>query len=137
MRSGIRSPGSKRARFELAILPGLFSVVRLGPRARIPAGLTGFHSVTRTDGELSIVCRQRRAPRRGRREDGFRCLRVAGPLPFEATGVLAALVAPLARARIPILAVGTFDTDYLFVREERLGAAVRALGRAGHRVRVE
>ncbi|HEU5250637.1 MAG TPA: hypothetical protein VFW15_11685, partial [Thermoanaerobaculia bacterium] len=85
MRSGIRSPGSKRARFELVILPGLFSVVRLGPRARIPAGLTGFHSVTRTDKELSIVCRQERAPRRGPREDGFRCLEVAGPLPFEAT----------------------------------------------------
>lgn len=137
MRSGIRSSESKRARFELAVLPGLFSVVRLGPRARIPAALTGFHSITRTERELSIICRQERAPRRGRREDGFRCLEVAGPLPFEATGVLAALAAPLARARIPILAVGTFDTDYLFVREERLEAAVRALGRAGHRVRVE
>lgn len=138
MRSGIRSPESKRARFELAVLPGLFSIVRLGPRARIPAAaLTGFHSITRTEKELSIICRQERAPRLGRREDGFRCLEVAGPLPFEATGVLAALAAPLARARIPILAVGTFDTDYLFVREERLEAAVRALGRAGHRVRVE
>jgi uncharacterized protein len=121
----------------LTLLPGLYSVVRMGPRARIPADLPGFHSVTRTRRELSIVCRADRAPRGGRREDGFRCLEVAGPLPFEATGVLASLATPLARARIPILAISTFDTDYLFVRQERLAAALRALERAGHAVAVE
>jgi hypothetical protein len=93
--------------------------------------------VARTDKELSIVCRADQTPRGGRREDGFRCLEVAGPLPFEATGVLAALAAPLARARIPILAISTFDTDYLFVRQVRLREVVRALVRAGHAVRVE
>jgi uncharacterized protein len=133
------TPGSKfqEARLELTILPGLFSVVRLGPRAKVPGGLTGFHSVTRTRRELSIVCRTDRATRAGRREDGFRCLEVAGPLPFEATGILAALATPLSRARIPIVAISTFDTDYLLVREERLASAVRALERAGHAVRVE
>jgi uncharacterized protein len=83
------------------------------------------------------VCRAHQAPRGGRRGDGFRCLEVAGPLPFEATGILAALATPLARARVPILAISTFHTDYLFVRGERLPSAVRALEKAGHRVRVE
>ncbi|HEV8232268.1 MAG TPA: ACT domain-containing protein [Thermoanaerobaculia bacterium] len=115
----------------------LYSVVRLGPPTKVPAGSRGFHSVARTDKELSIVCRADQTPRGGRREDGFRCLEVAGPLPFEATGVLAALAAPLARARIPILAISTFDTDYLFVRQVRLREVVRALVRAGHAVRVE
>lgn len=118
-------------------MPRFYSIIRLGPRAKVPAGLTGFHSVTRTGRELSIVCRQELAPHGGRREDGFRCLEVAGPLPFEATGILVALAAPLARAGIPILAISTFDTDYLLVRHERLGAAVRALQRAGHSIPVE
>ena len=133
-------------------MPRLYSVVRLGPRATVPVGLTGFHSVTRTGRELSIVCRQELAlfevagtgppgpapaAVQRRREDGFRCLEVAGPLPFEATGVLVTFAAPLARAGIPILAISTFDTDYLLVRQERLGAAVRALERAGHAVPVE
>ena len=39
-----------------------------------------------------------------------------------------------ARARIPILAISTFDTDLLFVRDPHLTSAVRALERAGHRV---
>ena len=121
----------------LVVMPGVPAVVRLGPRAKVPTRLTGFHSITRTDKELSIVCRQDLAPRGGRSEKGFRCLEVSGPLPFEATGVLASLALPLARARIPILAISTFDTDYVLVREERLSAAVRALERAGHSVRVE
>jgi hypothetical protein len=50
---------------------------------------------------------------------------------------VASLATPLARARIPILVISTFDTDYLFVREERLAAAVRALETAGHAVAVE
>lgn len=124
-------------RLELVVMPGLYAVVRLGARATAPGRLTGFHSITRTEKELSIVCRQDLAPRVGRREKGFRCLEVSGPLPFEATGVLASLALPLARARIPILAISTFDTDYVLVREEKLSATVRALERAGHSVRVE
>lgn len=116
--------------------PGRFAVVRLSARAALPRwALVGpFHSITRTATELSIVCRQGRVPARVRREDGFRCLEVRGPFAFESIGVLASLAAPLARARIPILAVSTFDTDFLFVRELHLADAIRALEKAGHAV---
>jgi hypothetical protein len=91
----------------------------------------------RTSKELSIVCREEDAPRSRRRQDGFRCLEVAGPVPFDAVGVMAALATPLARMKIPILAISTYDTDYLLVRDERFREAVRALRRAGHRVAVK
>ena len=78
------------------------------------------------------MCRERRVPAGVRREDGFRCLAVRGPFAFEAVGVLASLAAPLARARIPILAISTFDTDYLFVRQVHVARAIRTLRRAGH-----
>ena len=52
-----------------------------------------------------------------RREDGFRCLARDAALAFDVVGILASLAAPLARARIPIFALSTFDTDYLFVRQ--------------------
>lgn len=116
--------------------PGLFAIARLPPRAKIPAWALrdGFHSITRTSSELSIVCRQDRVPAGVRREDGFRCLEVAGPLPFDAVGILASLASPLAEGRIPILAISTFDTDLLFVPRARFAAAIRALERAGHPV---
>jgi len=123
-------------RLRLVVRPGRFAVVRLSARATLPRwALAGpFHSITRTATELSIVCRQGRVPARVRREDGFHCLEVRGPFAFDAVGVLASLATPLARARIPILAVSTFDTDFLFVREAHLADAIRALEKAGHAV---
>jgi hypothetical protein len=61
-------------------------------------------------------------------------LRVAGTIDFALTGVLAAVLAPLADAGVSIFAVSTFDTDYVLVREHALAAAVSALQAAGHRV---
>jgi hypothetical protein len=49
-------------------------------------------------------------------------------------GVLSALAAPLAEAKISLFAVSTFDTDYLLVASETLSAAISALERAGHKI---
>jgi hypothetical protein len=67
-------------------------------------------------------------------QSGFRALKVRGPLDFSLVGVLAALGAILAAEGISIVALSTFDTDYLLVPEPRLSAAVAVLERAGHRV---
>jgi uncharacterized protein len=91
-----------------------------------------FVSITRTPDELSIVCPEEQAPPGARSETGFRCFAVAGPLPFSATGILAALVAPLAKVGIPVFAIATFDTDYLLLREARVEEAAAALEGAGH-----
>ena len=53
------------------------------------------------------------------------------PLDFALTGVLARLAGPLAEAGVSIFAISTYDTDYLFVREEQFGIAIDALRRAG------
>ena len=124
----------KSPALRLAVRPGRFAVARLPAGAPLPRwAFSGpFHSITRTASELSVVCREGRVPAGVRREVGFRCLAVRGPFPFDVVGVLASLAAPLARARIPIHAISTFDTDYLFVRQVHLARAVRALRRAGH-----
>ncbi len=41
---------------------------------------------------------------------------------------------PLARARISIFAISTYDTDYVLVKGTDLDAAIAALEGAGHRV---
>jgi len=65
---------------------------------------------------------------------GLRALRVEGPLAFEEIGILAALLDPLARAGLSILAVSTYQTDYVLVEEDTLAAAAEALRDAGHQV---
>ena len=131
----------------LKLLAPRLAVCRLGPGAALPSwALSGtFCSVTRAPGELSVICPEEELPalpvKEGaagfpaaggpdslRVERGFRAFQVEGPLDFELTGVLAGLLEPLAQAGIPVLAVSTFDTDYLLVRAQRVEEAIRALG---------
>lgn len=112
-------------------LPGRFAVCRLDPDDPTPSE---FWSVTRTDDELSVICAEDAVPEGAAVQRGWRGLQVAGPLDFALTGVAAALTAPLAQAGVSLLPVATYDTDYLFVREDDLPRATAALTAAGHTV---
>jgi hypothetical protein len=118
------------------MLDELYAIVRLEPDAPLPewAVRGHFRSVTRSDTEMSIVCREEDVPRDASAERGWCCFEVAGPLDFSLTGVVASLVTPLAEAEIPIFVISTFETDYLLVRERDLHEAVQALTSAGHSV---
>jgi hypothetical protein len=122
----------------LIVLPGSYAVCRLPAEASFPAWAAGeFVSVTRTDAELSVVCREDAPPAGVRCERGWRRLRVAGALDFSLVGVLAALVVPLAEARASVFAISTFDTDYVLVRQGDLARATEALRAAGHSIQLE
>ncbi len=124
-------------RLTLLVVDGTFAVCRLDVDAPIPPWATAgrFFSVTRTAAELSVVCRQDAVPEGVACEAGWRCLRVAGALPFSAVGVLASLTAPLAAAGVSVFVVSTFDTDYLLVKEGLLERAADVLRQVGHVVR--
>jgi hypothetical protein len=120
----------------LEVVEGRFAVCRLGPSEAAPGWASGgpFVSVTRTDAELSIVCREDAVPAAVAAERGWRGLRVAGPLGFGLTGILASLAVPLASSGVSIFVVSTYDTDYVLVQERDLDRAKDALARAGHEV---
>lgn len=117
----------------ISVLPLRLAVCRLAPEAALPFWIRGsFTSVTRTPDELSIVCDDGAVPPDVQAERGWRALKVEGPIPFEVTGVAAALVSPLAEARISVFLLATFDTDYLLLKEEVFDAAVSVLRGRGH-----
>jgi uncharacterized protein len=119
----------------LTLSPARLAVCRLPPRAPMPSWVRGaFTSVTRTDTEVSIVCDDDTVPNDVEAERGWHAFVVAGPIPFETTGVAAALVSPLAAAKISVFLIATFDTDYLLVRAADLTNATGALRAAGHEV---
>jgi hypothetical protein len=53
----------------------------------------------------------------------------------DATGMLSAIVAPLAGAGLPVWVAASYDGDLVFVPAGRLEEAVDALRRAGHQVK--
>ena len=126
----------KRTNLTLSLLPENYSICRLGPEADIPPwALAGdFYSITRTKGELSLVCSEEFVPVGVQCEKGWRCILVSGPLDFSLTGILASLTNSLAEAGISVFAVSTFDTDYLLVKADNLKRAVLKLEEAGHRL---
>jgi uncharacterized protein len=118
-----------------SVIVGSWTVVKLGAGDPIPAwalDAAGFSSITRTEEELSIVCRDEAVPRDAALEPGWSLLKMHGPLQFAEVGVLASFTVPLASAGISLFAVSTFDTDYILVKTTTLDAACEALVAMGH-----
>lgn len=120
----------------LSILPEEFAICRLDAGSPVPGwAFTGsLSSITRTADELSVVCVQEQAPEQIQCDRDWRCLKVHGPLDFSLTGVMAALVTPLAEAGISVFVLSTFDTDYLMVKARNLESAIRTLTDARHKI---
>jgi hypothetical protein len=125
---------------DVTVLPGTLAVCRLRASERVPSWALelheGFVSITRTPDELSIVCPQEAVPPDTTVEEDWRALVVPGPIPFEATGVLAAITVPLADAGVPVFAISTYDTDYVLVREPQLARALHVLRADPERQRI-
>ena len=120
----------------MILLPGRFAIHRLPPSAPLPAELLAspFFSITRTADELSIVCLASVPLPGSQVSDGWRGWRVAGTLNFALTGILANLSRTLAGAGVSLFAVSTYDTDYVFVREEQVAQSEDAFRQAGYSI---
>lgn len=118
----------------LEVLSLELAVCRLGPGDSVPGWAldSPFFCISRTEDELSVICPQDRIPPGVEMVGGWRGLKVRGPLDFNQVGVLASLAQPLAAAKISILAVSTFETDYILLRKNDIKSAVSALRKDGH-----
>ena len=119
---------------KLRTLPDSYAVVRLQPGSDLPEWVDKgpFRSVTRTEHEVSVVCRDHDVPEGESVDRGWTVLEVMGLLDFSLSGVVASLVQPLADAELPIFVISTFESDYVLVRSSDLGRAADALEEAGH-----
>src|SRR6266404_3093984 len=111
-------------------LPGTYSILKLGAHDAIPSwALEGaFFSIGKTNEELSIVCETSSVPADlENKSDHWKCLKVQGLLDFAQTGILSSIAGPLAKAKISIFAVSTFNTDYILVKADSLVKAKEAL----------
>jgi hypothetical protein len=115
-------------------LPDSYAVVRLQPGSELPEWVDKgpFRSVTRTDHEVSVVCRDHDVPEGESVDRGWTVLEVMGPLDFSLSGVVASLVQPLASEELPIFVISTFESDYVLIRSSDLGRAADILEEAGH-----
>lgn len=91
--------------------------------------------VGKTDEELSLICTTEYVPDSTvERVDGWRGFRIQGTLDFSVIGVLASISSLLSEAKIPIMAVSSFNTDYIFTKEKDFDTAVSLLTSHGYSI---
>lgn len=121
----------------LHLRTGRYAVSQLPPDANIPqwaVSARGLVSVTRREGELSVVCIEAAVPENIKSQGGWRLMELEGPFEFSLTGILLSVLRPLAEAGVGIFALSTYDTDVVLVQEHDVEKAIESLLSAGHRV---
>jgi len=116
---------------QLKILDEKFAVCKLADASAINLG-DEYVFIGKTAHELSLVCAENSVPLNHTHcERSWRGMYICGELDFTMIGILAQISKVLADREIGILAISTYNTDYIFVKEERLADAVDAFEGAG------
>lgn len=119
---------------ELKTIPYRFTVCKLMSVGDLPSDVD-FCFTAKTDEEISLVCKTEDVPEKTLvRDDGWKGFRIEGVLDFSLIGILSKISAILAENKVGIFAVSTYNTDYIFVKEENFGKAINALKDNGYDV---
>ena len=115
-------------------MSGDYAIAQLAADQPMPAWLEGdgLMSVTRTEDELSIVCRQDRVPEGVRSDPDWVALHLVGPFAFDETGIVLSVIRPLSENGLGIFVLSTFNGDVLLVKKTDLRQAEHLLEAAGH-----
>lgn len=91
--------------------------------------------IAKTDEENSLVCKTDCVPANAVESDnGWRGFRIEGTLDFSLIGILSKISFVLAENNIGIFAVSTYNTDYIFVKEENFSKALTVLADKGYEI---
>ena len=94
-----------------------------------------FYFAGKTDEEISLVCKTEDVPANTlERDDGWRAFRIQAVLDFSLIGILSKISGILADNEIGILAVSTYNTDYILTKADNFDRALSVLEAAGYTV---
>lgn len=112
---------------------GEFSVCKVTDYSRVQPGEYCF--IGKTDEENSLVCPTDRVPDNATAcNSGWKAFRIQGTLDFSLIGILSEISTLLANNNIGIFAVSTYNTDYIFTKQENYKKALNILSENGYSV---
>jgi hypothetical protein len=123
----------KNKKLTLSILPEKIAICHFDKNSLIPKWALEekrFVSIAKTSDELSIICPEDKIPGGVLVERGWRAFKLLASLDdldFTATGIVSSLAAPLAKAKISIFCISTYETNYILVEEKNFIKAKRIL----------
>ena len=119
-----------KEKLKIISIDGLFGICKLEKGTKIPRWAVtkdSLYSITKTADELSVVCPQHRIPYTIKAEKGWKALKIEGPLDFSLTGVLESILRPLANLKISVFVHSTYETDYLFIKQNQFDRVITEL----------
>lgn len=120
----------------LAVLPQSFVIHSLDADATIPAAVLAspLFFIGKTEDELSVVVDSSVEIDSIDNDSGWRALELIGPLDLSMVGIMASIGQVLAKAKISIFVVSTFETDFFLVKNNKLDDAIQALEGDGYTI---
>ncbi|MCD7854717.1 MAG: ACT domain-containing protein [Clostridiales bacterium] len=115
---------------KLKVIEGSFSICKVNNINDIDLK-NEFTFVSVTDEEISLVCKteciEENDIETAERDDGWKAFRIEGVLDFSLLGIIAHISKILAENKIGIFVVSTYNTDYIFVKENNFDKAIKVL----------
>ena len=94
-----------------------------------------YSFIGKTEEENSLVCVTSDVPPNViQRDDGWKGFRIQGILDFSLIGILSKIAEILAKNRISIFAISTYNTDYILTKKEDYQTALDILERSGYEI---
>jgi hypothetical protein len=126
---------------DFKILKGDYSIYRLNKDSAVPDWTcdSEFYSITRTQEELSIICKHADVKRNDniKIDNHWRILKIVGPLDLSLIGIIADISVLFKENQISIFTISTYDTDYILVKNQHIDKALTVLKNNGHKVFIE
>lgn len=120
----------------ITILPNEFTIHLFEATKPIPQKIykNKFYWIGKTDEELSVVCDSKIKLNSSKSDGNWSILKLVGQFDFSVVGIFADITRALSEAGISIVALSTYDTDYIMVKTEKVQQAKKVLGEAGFQV---
>lgn len=125
-------------KYSLRLSPKEFSVFKLKRNEAANLKINSlakeeFISLSISSKELSLVAEKNFIPnvKVEKIEKGWSVLYIDSEIPFDATGVLDAVIHPLRATKVSLLAISTFDSDFFFFKKENTELVCSTLIKAG------
>lgn len=119
---------------QLKAIDAKFSVCKVKDSSEIDYSQR-FCFVGKTDEELSLVCQTENVPSKTiERDDGWSAFRIEGELDFSLIGILSKISAVLAKNKIGIFAISTYNTDYILTKSDNFEKALAVLAAEGYEI---
>ena len=117
-------------KINMSVMPDEYAIHRLDHDAEIPMNVLkneSFYHISRTDEELSIVCKSNLDLNSDKESKPYTCIKVLGPLDFSLVGIISRIAGILKKRDIPIFVISTFDTDYILINKDNAISGIKAL----------